>query len=242
MFPVFLSSSKLYITLSQYFGMARLRFWIGYTTFLISNFVTSGLPNLRDGFLVDFFSTHRKVSGLFYGLVQASYGIGMGAALIVSVMSTKLKTSTNRSIKSNFLCSVLVIITLNILIGAGQFLKNKQLFVALDFTWRFLLGAVSFINQVLLTKMTDLWFDEKRDLFLGVVFTSRFVGSATMQYTGSLLYVKYGYFFTFLIHGASMIPVLIPAFIFISDPKENYLPTGTSPEEDQKSAEEAKEG
>ena len=195
-----------------------LRFWTGFGTFLTINFITSGFQTIRDGFLVDYFSTERHISGFVYGIAQALYGIGYGVALIASLTIQKLEMEC--SIKHQFLGSSLLLTVLSIFIGAGEFVRSNTCFIALDFFWRFLLGVVSFKNHLLVTEMVDLWFTEKRELHLGVVMSVRFSGSAIFQSTGALVYVNYGYFLTFLVHAIVMIPVIMSGFCFIAESNE----------------------
>ena len=196
----------------------NLRFWTGFTTFLIINFILSGFQTIRDGFLVDYFSTERHISGFMYGIAQALYGIGYGVALIASLTCHTLEIECE--IKHQFLGSSLLLTVLSIFIGAGEFVRSNTCFITLDFFWRFLLGVVSFKNHLLATEMVDLWFAEKQELHLGVVMTVRYGGSAIFHSTGALVYVKHGYFLTFLVHAIVMIPVIISAFCFIADANE----------------------
>ena len=193
------------------------RFWAGFLFFLAINFITSGFQTLRDGILVDYFAAERHISGFLYGLGQAFYGIGQGITLVGSLTCVNLRME--RSMKQQFLISSFLVAVLSLFIGLGEFISNRELFITLDYIWRFLLGVVSFKNQLLITEMVDLWFKRNRDLFLGVVLTVRYAGSAIFQYTGALVYVKYGYFVTFLVHGATMLPVIVPALCLVVDPE-----------------------
>ena len=189
------------------------RFWTGFVAFTICNFLTCGPISLRDGFLVDFFSTNRQVSGFLYGLVQASYGTGFGIALVVSLTIKEPKIGLSR--KSKFLWTVSLTGILSVLIGAGEFIDINEVLIALDVLLRLILGLVTFKNNILFTEMIEIWFVNSRDLFLGITFTFRWMGMAAVQYTGALLYVKVGYFASFLIHGGSIFLVLAPAIFLI---------------------------
>ena len=195
----------------------NVHFWTGFVFFLAINFITSGFQTLRDGILVDYFAAERHISGFLYGLGQAFYGIGQGLALAGSLTCVNLRIE--RSMKQQFLISSFLVTVLSHFIGLGEFITNRELFITLDFIWRFLLGVVSFKNQLLITEIVDLWFKENRELFLGIVLTVRYAGSAIFQYTGAVVYVKYGYFVTFLVHGATMLPVIIPAICLVVDPE-----------------------
>ncbi|KAL5257049.1 hypothetical protein ACHWQZ_G012092 [Mnemiopsis leidyi] len=77
--------------------------------------------------------------------------------------------------------------------------------------------------------MVDLWFKERQELSLGVVLTVRYLGSAIFQYTGALVYTRYGYLETFLVHAATMIPFVILAFCLVAD-SENLSPETCAPQ------------
>ena len=168
---------------------------------------------MRDGFLVDFFSTKRQVSGFLYGLVQASYGTGFGVALVASLTVKEPKMGLSR--KAMFQLTVMLIGLLSILIGTGQFVESSKVLITLDFLLRFVLGLVTFKNNLIFVEMIEIWFQRKRDLFVGMTFTVRWIGVAALQYTGTLLYVKFGYFGSFLIHGLCIFIILVPSFCFI---------------------------
>ena len=194
-------------------GDRSLRFWIGFLIFTICNFLNSGLLCMRDGFLVDFFSTKRQVSGFLYGLVQASYGTGFGVALVASLTVKERKMDWSR--KAMFQWTVMLIGLLSVLIGTGQFVESNKVLITQDFLLRFMLGLVSFKNNLTFVEMIEVWFQRRRDLFVGMTFTVRWIGVAALQYTGTLLYVKFGYFASFLIHGACIFIILIPSYCFI---------------------------
>ena len=197
------------------------RFWMSFLAFTLCNFLTCGPIGLRDGFLVDFFSTKRQVSGFLYGLVQSSYGIGFGITLAVSLTVKEPKIGLSR--KSKFLWTVTLTGILSVLIGAGEFVDNNEVLIALDILLRLILGLVTFKNNILLTEIIEIWFLNSRDLFLGITFTVRWMAMAVVQYTGTLLYVKVGYFASFLTHGGFIFLVLAPAFFLIEHAEPSSL-------------------
>ena len=105
------------------------RFWMGFAAFTLCNFLTCGPISLRDGFLVEFFSTNRQVSGFLYGLVQSSYGTGFGIALVASLTVKEPKIDLSR--KSKFLWTVTLTGILSVLIGAGEFVDFNEVLIAL---------------------------------------------------------------------------------------------------------------